>query len=103
MRRTFVYDPETKSMVEVSRGTSEVDAPMVHGNFTPVNVGGVVIEDRGRLRRYLKANNLAPHDPEAVKRARDRIARQEAAKRKQDLINAYEHVRNQERAKQRFG
>ena len=103
MRRKFVYDPDTKSMVEITGGSVEVDAPMVHGDFKPVNVGGVVIEDRGHLRRYLKANNLAPHDPDAVKRARDRSAKQESAHRKQDLINAYEHVRNQERSKNRFG
>ena len=90
-------------MVEVSRETHDVNAPMVHGDFKPVNVGGVVISDRGKLRRYLKANDLAPYDPAAIKRARDRIERQEASRRKQDLINAYEHVRNQERAKQRFG
>lgn len=103
MKRTFVYDQETDGFVEVTRQRVDVNAPMVHGDFKPVNVGGVVIEDRGRLRRYLKANNLAPHDPEAVKRARDRIAKREAAERKQAIVNAYEHVRNQERAKRRFG
>jgi hypothetical protein len=90
-------------MVEITRDSVEASASIVHGDFKPVNVGGVLIEDRGRLRRYLKENNLAPHDPEAVKRARDRIAKQEAATRKQAVINAYEHVRNQERSKQRFG
>lgn len=104
MRRKFVYDPVSKEMVEVTAGaTTVVDAPMVHGDFKPMNVGGVVIEDRGHLRRYLKANDLAPYDPGAVKRARERIQKAQAAERKQGIISAYEHARNQAVAKRRFG
>lgn len=104
MRRRWVWDPDLKEMVEIVNETkATVDAPMVHGDFKPVNVGGVVIEDRGHLRRYLKSNNLAPYDPAGVKRARDRIQKAQAAERKQGIIHAYEHARNQERARRRFG
>jgi hypothetical protein len=92
-------------MVEkTARGPSAVvNAPMVHGDFKPVNVGGVVIEDRGHLRRYLKANDLAPYDPSVAKAARDRIERAQRAERKQGVINAYERTRDAERARKRFG
>ncbi len=105
MRRTWRWDPEQRAMVEVTRDrTPPASAgPAVHGDFKPMNVGGIVIEDRGHLRRYLKANDLAPYDPGAVKAARERIARQAAVERKRGVINAYEHARDQRRAKDRFG
>lgn len=105
MRRRWVWDPDLKELVEVTAGGPAVviDAPMVHGDFKPVNVGGVVIEDRGHLRRYLKAHNLAPYDPDAIARNRKRIQAAQAAERKQGIINAYEHQRNQLRARKRFG
>lgn len=105
MRRKWVWDPDLKELVEVTPGAAApvVDAPMVHGDFKPMNIGGVVIEDRGHLRRYLKANNLAPYDPEATKRYRVARERAAAAERKRNLIDAYEHQRNQARAKSRFG
>ncbi len=105
-RRKFVYDPETKAMVEVTPGrVLDVDAPAVHGNFDPVNVAGVVLDDRGKYRRYLKQNDLVPYEDACgvAERARAEKARREAAERKRGLIDAYEHTRNQERAKSRFG
>lgn len=104
MRRRWVWDPESRAMVEITpTPRADVNAPMVHGDFKPMNVGGVVIEDRGHLRRYLKANNLAPYDPGAVKAARARIERDARAERKQGIINSYEHERNKARARSRFG
>lgn len=107
MRRKFVYDPETKEMVEVTFGrAADVDAPAVHGNFAPVAIpGGPVLDDRGKYRRYLKQNGLVPYDEArgVAERVRREKARAEAAGRKQAVIDAYEHTRNQERAKSRFG
>lgn len=107
MRRKWVYDPETRGMVEITNGErpASADAPAVHGNFAPVNVAGVLIEDRGKYRRYLKQNGLVPHEDAkgVAARARAERARAEAAARKRGLIDAYEHTRNAERAKSRFG
>lgn len=106
MRRKFVYDPETKEMVEITPGRStDVDAPAVHGNFKPVNVAGTIIEDRGEFRRYLKQNDLVPYDDArgVAERVRREKARSEAAGRKQGLIEAYEKTRDAERARRRFG
>ncbi len=105
-RRKFVYDPETKEMVEVTPGrVVDVAAPAVHGNFAPVNVAGVVIEDRGKFRRYLKQNDLVPHHE--ARGVAERVRRERAARERQQRLSAicdsYEHVRNQERARKRFG
>ncbi len=105
-RRKFVYDPETKDLVEVTRGPPPaVAAPAVHGNFAPVDVAGVVLDDRGKLRRYLKQNDLVPYEDArgVAERARREKARREAADRKQGLIDAYERTRDAERARKRFG
>ncbi len=107
MRRKWVYDPETKEMVEITNGPRPaVDAPAVWGNFEPVAMpGGPVLDDRGKFRRYLKEHDLVPHqDARGVaERVRAEKARAEAASRKQGLIDAYEHTRNQERARKRYG
>ncbi len=103
-RRTYVYNPETREMEEVVYDTApSVDAPAVHGDFKPVQIGGVTIADRGHLRRYLKANDLAPYDPSVPKRAREAKARAIKQDRVRALCDAYEHERNQKRAKERFG
>ena len=108
MRRKWVYDPESRGMVEVTnyRPSVTADAPAVHGNFKPVAMpGGPVIEDRGKYRRYLKQNDLIPYEDAkgVAARVRAEKARAEAAGRKQGLIEAYEHTRNQERARKRYG
>jgi hypothetical protein len=105
VRRSWVWDPDRKELVERTAAATApgVDAPMVHGDFKPVNVGGVVIEDRGHLRRYLKANDLAPYDPSVAKRARAAKERAMKQDRVRSVVDAYEHVRNQSRAKSRFG
>jgi len=105
MKRTWRWDPESRSMVEITAGVvkDDVNAPMVHGDFKPVNVGGVVIEDRGRLRRYLKANDLAPYDPGVPKRAREAKERAIRQERVRDLCNSFERTRDAERARKRFG
>ncbi len=106
MRRKWVYDPTSKEMVEVTPGLApDVAGPAVHGNFDPVDIGGAVIEDRGKLRRYLKQNDLVPYEDAkgVAERARAENARREAAERKRSLVDAYEHTRNQERAKRRYG
>lgn len=107
MRRKFVYDPETKEMVEITNGRPpRADAPAVWGNFKPVQLpGGPVITDRGQYRRYLKQNGLVPYEDAkgVAERARKERARREATERKRGLIDAYEHTRNQERARKQYG
>lgn len=108
MRRKFVYDPVSKEMVEVGAATAaDVDAPMVWGDQKPFvsPVTGEMITDRGQLRRHLKQHGVAPADEVrgTAERVRRERARAEAEGRKRDLISAYEHTRNQERAKARFG
>jgi hypothetical protein len=106
MRRKFVYDPEVGDLVEVCANRPNVDAPVVFGDLKPVAIpGGPVITDRGHLRRYLKANDLVPHEDAVgvAARARAEKARAEAAARKRAVVDAYEHMRNQERARKRYG
>jgi hypothetical protein len=108
MRRKFVYDPETKDLVEVTAGRpSQVDAPAVWGDIKPFvsPATGEYISDRGQLRRHMKANGIAFADEMkgTAERVRAEKARREAAERKRALIDAYEHTRNQERAKSRYG
>lgn len=108
MRRTYVLNHETGKFEEVARDrAAAVAGPYVHGDFKPVvsPVTGLPITDRGALRRHLKAHNLAPYDDMKGVAARARKAREDIAKRERirAVADAYEHTRNQERAKQRFG
>jgi hypothetical protein len=107
MRRKFVYDPEVGDLVEVGENAPVASvAPVVFGDLKPVQMpGGPVITDRGAYRRYLKANDLIPHEDAkgVAARVRAEKARAEAAARKRAVIDAYEHTRNQERARKRYG
>ncbi len=106
MRRKFVYDPETKDLVEVFASRRKQVAPAVFGDLKPVVMPeGTVITDRGHMRRYLKKNDLVPYEDArgVAERARAEKARVEAFERKRALVDAYEHRRNQERAKSRYG
>ena len=108
MRRKYIYDPVSKEMVEVGgRIAADVDAPMVWGDLKPFvsPATGEYISDRGQLRRHMKANGIAPADEVRVtaERVRKERERQEARARTQAVVDAYEHCRNAERAKSRFG
>jgi hypothetical protein len=97
MRRKWVYDPETRGMVEVTPAArADIAAPAVWGDFKPVNVGGQVIDDRGRFHRYLKQNELVPyHEAKPVaERARADRAKREKRERLQSVIDAYHRVRD---------
>lgn len=108
MRRKFVYDPETKSMVEVTNGRiPDVDAPAVWGDLKPFvsPADGSYITDRGQLRRHMKNHGIAFADDMkgTAERVRHEREKRKRAERVQAVCDAYEHVRNQERAKSRFG
>ena len=108
MRRKWVYDPETRGMGEVTQGRRETsDAPMVWGDLKPFvsPATGEYISDRGQLRRHLKQNGIAPADEVrgTAEKVRAERERNEARSRKQAVIDAYEHRRNEMRAKDRFG
>jgi hypothetical protein len=107
VKRTFVYDPTTKKMVEVNRGRSDFSATTVWGDLKPFvsSANGEYITDRGQLRRHMKLHGIAFADE--MKGTAERV-RQERAKRERHeritaVQNAYEHVRNLERSKKRFG
>ncbi len=108
MRRKFVYNPETKEMVEVTPGqVSDVAAPTVWGDLKPFvsPATGEYISDRGQLRRHMAQHGLAPADEVrgTAERVRRERARAEAAARKQSIIESYERTRDAERARKRFG
>ena len=108
MRRKWVYDPETRGMVEVTHGrraTSETAT--VWGDLKPFvsPATGELISDRGQLRRHMQQHGIAPADEVrgTAERVRAERERNEARDRKQAVVDAYEHRRNAERAKSRFG
>jgi hypothetical protein len=95
VKRTYRYDPVSKEMVEVTHVERE-QFHYAHGNFAPV----MGIDDRGRARRYLKANNLVPYEAPKANPHAQRDAQRERAR---DVASAFEHTRNQQRARERFG
>ena len=108
MRRKWVYDPETRGMVEITHGRRETsETAAVWGDLKPFvsPATGEYISDRGQLRRHMKQNGIAPADEVrgTAERVRKERERREASERKRSIIDAYEHRRNQERAKGRFG
>ncbi len=80
---------------------------MVWGDLKPFvsPATGELITDRGQLRRHMKQNGIAPADEVrgTAERVRAERERNEARSRKQAVIDAYEHRRNQERAKKTYG
>lgn len=112
-RRTYVYDPDLKEMVEVVReAPTVVHAPVVWGDIQPFRsqVNGMVISDRGQLRRHYKRHGVAPSDDFKETWAKARTERDakrngthagERAERVRALRDAFEHNRNQQRARGR--
>ncbi len=108
MRRKWVYDPTSKEMVEVTPDrAADVAAPAVWGDLKPFvsAADGTYISDRGQLRRHMKQHGIAFADEMkgTAERARRERAKRERSERIQAVCNAYEQVRNIERAKKRFG
>ena len=97
MKRRWVYDQHGNATeITDQRPTVRVPGAYVQGNFTPV----MGIDDRGRARRYLRARNLVPYEdvkPDPMKAVR--ATRERAT----DVRDAYEHRRNEMRAKERYG
>jgi hypothetical protein len=62
-RRTFRYDPVSKTFVEVTRGAVS-DAPAVHDDIAPFvsPVDGTVIQSRSQLRDYMGEKGLVHFD-----------------------------------------
>ena len=108
MRRKWVYDPETRGMVEITQGRRETsETAAVWGDLKPFvsPATGEYITDRGQLRRHMQQHGIAPADEVRGTAERVRVERErnEARSRKQAVIDAYEHRRNEMRAKGRFG
>ncbi len=106
MRCTFRYNPETRTMEEVSTVRSERYHAVhgdVHNFVSPIT--GEPITDRGRIRRHMKVHGIAyAHEMEGVaKRVREQRAKENAAGRIRDVCEAYERRRDEARAKARFG
>lgn len=110
-RRTYVYDPDLKEMVEVVReAPAAVNAPAVWGDIQPFRsqVNGIVISDRGQLRRHYKRHGVAPTADFKETWAKARAERDakrngthagERAARINALRDSFEHHRNQQRSR----
>lgn len=106
MKRTFVYNPETKRMEERATLRSERYHTVMGDIKDFVSpISGEVISDRGAYRRHMREHELVPYEDGKVTAARVRreMAQREKQERLRSVIDSYEHVRNQERAKSRFG
>ncbi len=95
-------------MVEVSHGARATsESAVVWGDLKPFvsPATGELITDRGQLRRHMKQNGIAPAEDVrgTAERVRAERERNEARSRKQAVIDAYEHRRNEARARSRFG
>lgn len=115
-RRTYVYDPDLKEMVEVvrERAPAVPAAPAVWGDIKPFRsmVDGTPITDRGQLRRHYKQHGVAPTDDFKETWAKARTERSQRlcgthtgdrSDRIRALRDAFEHNRNQQRARGRDG
>ena len=106
-RRTWVWDPTKRELVEKGTETPTEQYTTVHGDFKPIisPITGREITDRGALRRHLKAHGMAPLDDvsSVAKRVRAERAAREARDRKQSLVEGYERARDAARARSRFG
>ncbi len=109
-RRRYRYDPETKTMVEVGSQKHEYETPLVVGDIQPFvsPIDGTVIESRSTLRRYMKQHDLVHIDDggshyEKAKERRRQALQGTLPEQKRDRIralsDAYEHARNQARAR----
>src|SRR5262245_24432498 len=63
-RRSFRYDPVSKSMVEIQKTSSAFDAPDVVGDIEPFvsPVDGTIIKSRSHLRDYMGEKGLVHYD-----------------------------------------
>lgn len=113
MRRTYRYNPETKELEEVGTARGE-RYHMVMGDIkeyvSPVT--GQLISTRSQHRAHLRKHNMAPSEDfkgtlEKARRERQlRRAGVHPEQRKERvaaLRDAWEHHRNQERARSRYG
>jgi hypothetical protein len=114
MRRKYVWDAESRSMVEVTHTGPKSRQHFIQADIQPFvsPVDGTVIKSRQHMRKYMKANNLAHMDDfsgsmekriaerEKFYQGRDRKSVQQ---RVDTLRDSYEHVRNQERARRQYG
>ncbi len=102
-RRTYVYDPDSKEMVEVTRDrihpAYNIHVP-VDQFLSPVD-GKVYYGARG-YREHNKRNNVVPHEMPAKRDPAFQEAR-ERRERISALSDSYEKHRNEERARRRYG
>lgn len=111
MKRRFVYNAETKEMEEVTHGSIQDLGPMVMGDIEPFisPVDGSVISSRSTLREHMRQHGLAhaaDFDTPGGYWDKKRQARADylagkinpgTKKRKQQMSDAFEHLRNQSR------
>lgn len=109
--RRLRYNPETKQMEDVDEGPIERGG-MILGDIEPFvsPVDGSIISSRSVLRHHMRQHGLAHTDDytETWKRKRQERADYLAGKtnpdskrRKAQMSDAFEHLRNQMRAKSR--
>lgn len=111
MRRRYVWDPELKELVEIPlERVPEAPLPYVWRDIESYQsaIDGTVITDRKQHRDHLKRHNMAPTEDfkETWRKAREERSQhlngthpRDRAARTAALRDAFEHVRNQQRAR----
>lgn len=107
LKRTWIYNPETREMEEVGAAPKGERFHRVLGDVNDFvsPITGKKMSDRGQIRHHLAAHGVAPAADVAqtAERARTRRAAEQKHDRIQSLVSSYEHTRNALRSKQRFG
>lgn len=115
MRRRYRYNPETKEMEETTDAGVAERFGLIIGDIEPFisPVDGTRISSRSHLREYMRQHGLAHTEDynkpggfwEKKRQARaDYLAGKsnpDSNRRKQQMSDAFEHLRNQMRAKSR--
>lgn len=113
MRRRLRYNPETKEMEEITSNATREKFGMVLPDIEPFvsPVDGSVISSRSHLREHMRQHGLAHTEDFSKPGGFWDKKRQERAdylagkidphskKRKSQMSDAFEHIRNQMRAK----
>lgn len=107
MRRSYRYDPVTKTMIELTNSWSrkEAQSAYIQGDITSFKspIDGTIISDRGGLRRHMQKHDVVnplDYKEHFSKKAKERemynkgIHPKQIAERREHASDAYEKVRN---------
>jgi hypothetical protein len=90
MRRSFRYDPLSKTLVEIDRGGLP-DAPAVHDDIEPFvsPIDGTVVASRSRLREHMGRHDVVPYDEVKGTRVADRYAKEREKNALREMLWEY--------------